>query len=82
MDLQLPSTLSFASCDKETGSATGIYLPLIGGIYAQDPGNIGIPGSSTSTVHAWSSLIVGLRRHAADVRADAQTIIDSIKISK
>jgi hypothetical protein len=82
VDLQLPSTLSFASCDQETGSTTGIYQPLIGGIYALGPGNIW----HTRIVDVDGSRVVVLvtdyEGTPADVRAQAQTIIDSIKFTK
>jgi hypothetical protein len=82
LDLQLPSTLSFESCDKEKSSDVGAYFPLIGGIYALGPGNIwhtrivDVDGSRLIV------LVTDYELTPADVRADAQTIIDSIKISK
>ena len=82
VDLRLPSTPDFASCDRATGSTTGSYLPLIGGIYALGPGNVW----HTRIIDVNGSRLVVLVTDYAgtpdEVRAEAQTIIDSIKFSK
>ena len=84
VDLQLPSDLVFASCDKEKGDSTGNYFVLTppGGLYAQGPGNrwhlkiIDVDGSRLIV------LVMDYALTPAVVQTQTQTIIDSIKISK
>jgi hypothetical protein len=88
MDIQLPSELSFASCDKVTGDETGTYNVLApptgmdGTLYAQGPGNVwhlrifDVDGSRLIAVVADYALT------PAEVKTQAQAIIDSIKISQ
>jgi len=82
--LELPSTVDISSCDKEQGDTTGSYyiLQLPNGVYAQGPGNrwdmriFDVDGSR---------LIAAVLDYAttpADVQAQTQAVMDSIKISK
>jgi hypothetical protein len=84
VDLQLPSDLNFASCDKEAGDTTGQYYFLTppAPVYAQGPGNrwhlriVDVDGTR---------LIVALMDYSltpASVQAQAQTIVNSIAFSK
>lgn len=83
VDLQLPSDLDFASCDKETGDQDGTYFPLTppAPVYAQGPGNrwhlriVDVGGTRLIVA------VMDYERTPADVQAKAQTIIDSIQFS-
>jgi hypothetical protein len=82
LDLQLPSGLNFASCDKPKGVSIGRYLPLIGGVYALGSGNIWhlrvIDVDGTRLVVA----VMDYAQTPAADQAAAQAILDSIKFSK
>ena len=64
------------------GDSTGNYLPLIGGCYALGPGNIWHPRIIDVDGSRLVVLVTDYERHAADVRAQAPTIIDSMTFSK
>ncbi len=84
VDLQLPSDLSFASCDKEAGDSAGTYYPLTppAPVYAQGPGNrwhlriVDVDGTRLIV------LVMDYELTPANVQAQAQTIVDSITFSK
>ena len=84
VDIQVPSDIDLASCDKEAGETTGAYYPLTppAPVYAQGPGNrwhlniVDVDGSRQIVA------VFDYESTPADIKAQAQTIVDSVKFSK
>ena len=83
VDLHLPSDVSLASCDKEAGDSSGSYYVLTppAPVYAQGAGNrshlriVDVDGTRLIV------LVMDYELTPANVQAQAQSIIDSIKFS-